>query len=194
MSNNDNQPSNDISENHVKTELTIKEVSNIIDETPHVIRNWLKDLKQHIPLQKNESGYNVFDEEALERMKLIKQLHRAQNYSIRQINHYFATDGESYKPTPSKGADELLADEFKSLKEEIQFLKDRSDQQEEFNKALIERLDQQQQYINNRLEERDQKLMESIRGIQEAKKEMLQIAATKEEERKRGFWARLFRS
>lgn len=194
MSKSDNHPSSDISENHVKTELTIKEVSNIIDETPHVIRNWLKDLKQHIPLQKNDSGYNVFDEAALERIKLIKQLHRAQNYSIRQINHYFATDGESYKPTPSKGADELLADEFKSLKEEIQFLKDRSDQQEEFNKALIERLDQQQQYINNRLEERDQKLMESIRGIQEAKKEMLQIAATKEEEKKKGFWARLFRS
>ena len=97
------------STNLIKTELTIKEVSNIIDETPHIIRNWLKELKDYIPVHKNEAGYNVFDDEALERIKLIKQLHRDQNYSIKQIQHYFATGGESYKPTPSKGTDELRA-------------------------------------------------------------------------------------
>lgn len=34
----------------------------------------------------NESGYNVFDAEAIERMKLIKQMNREQNYSINKSN------------------------------------------------------------------------------------------------------------
>jgi hypothetical protein len=43
-------------------------------------------------------------------MKLIKMMHRQQNYSIKQINHYFATGGEAFQPLSEKGPDELLAE------------------------------------------------------------------------------------
>ncbi|MFK4311050.1 DNA-binding transcriptional MerR regulator [Bacillus sp. RC242] len=183
--------------------MTVKEVALCLDESPNVIRNWMKELKTYIPLEKNESGYNIFDEKALEQMKMVKQLHREQNYSIKQIEHYFATGGESIKPVPSKEAGEILAEELKSLKndvskpgeilaEELKSLKndvsklrEYSEKQEEFNKLLIEQLQKQQDYIDNKLEKRDQKLLETIREVQETKS----LTASTES---KGFFARLF--
>lgn len=164
-------------------ELTVKEVANLIDETPNVVRNWMKELKPYIPLKKNESGYNVFDEQALEIMKQIKDLHRNRNFSIKQIEHYFATDGETYIIEPEKDLGEKLAEELNEIKSQLQ-------QQQEFNKLLIDRLDKQNDYIHNVLVQRDQKLLESIREMQEQK--LLEIAATKEEQQK-GFFSKLFK-
>ncbi|PFZ88595.1 DUF3967 domain-containing protein [Bacillus pseudomycoides] len=165
--------------------MTVKEVALCMDESPNVIRNWMKELRTYIPLEKNESGYNVFNEKALEQMKIVKQLHREQNYSIKQIEHYFATGGESIKPVPSKEVGEILAEELKTLKNEVSRLREYSEKQEEFNKLLIEQLQKQQDYINNKLEKRDQKLLETIREVQETK---LLTASTEQ----KGFFARLF--
>nr|WP_240515024.1 DUF3967 domain-containing protein [Bacillus cereus] len=118
-------------------------------------------------------------------MKIVKQLYREQNYSIKQIEHYFATDGESIKPVPSKEVGEILAEELKALKNEVSKLREYSEKQEEFNKLLIEQLQKQQDYIDNKLEKRDQKLLETIREVQEIKL----LTASKES---KGFFARLF--
>ncbi|WP_414848471.1 MerR family transcriptional regulator, partial [Bacillus sp. IT-79MI2] len=53
--------------------MTVKEVALCLDESPNVIRNWMKELRTYISLEKNESGYNVFNEKALEQMKMVKQ-------------------------------------------------------------------------------------------------------------------------
>lgn len=170
------------SNNDSEVLLTVKEVAVIIEESTDVVRNWIKVLKNHIPLHKNESGYNVFNNEALETMKLIKELHRERNYSMKQIEHYFNTDGKAFIPTPKQSSDELLANELKLIHEELKL-------QKEFNKALLDKLDQQQQYLENRLNERDKRLMENIRELQEQK----QIAATIEQPvEKKSFLARLF--
>lgn len=166
--------------------FTIKETSNILAETNHTVRHWMKELKDHIPLTKNESGYNVFNAEALERMKLIKQMKRDQNYTLKQIDHYFATGGEAYTPTPKKGTDELLSDELRSIKEELQHLREDNAKQEAFNQSLVDALKQQQEYIDNRMQERDIKLMESLKESQETRKQI----ATAEE--KKGWFDRLF--
>lgn len=158
--------------------LTVKEVAVMIDESTDVVRNWIKTLKNHIPLTKNESGYNVFNDEALERMKLIKELHRDRNYSMKQIDHYFNTDGEAFVPAPKQSTDEALANELKSIREELK-------QQREFNKLLTERLDRQ--------EERDHLLMSAIRQSQEKIDQQLQLAATKEPEKKKGGFLSWFR-
>lgn len=187
----ENLGSNNVGQNLDKTELTVKEVANIIEETPNVVRNWMKELKDFIPLKKNDSGYNVFDEEALERMKLIKQLHRDQNYSIKQITHYFVTDGASYKPIPKKGAEELLAEELNEMKGLMKDLLHQNRLQEEFNKKLVEKLDNQQRFIEESLKRRDEQLLSNIRDMQESAR---LIAASKEqEEEKKGFFARLFK-
>ncbi|MFJ8357008.1 DUF3967 domain-containing protein [Bacillus paramycoides] len=166
--------------------MTVKEVALCLDESPNVIRNWMKELRMYIPLEKNESGYNVFNEKSLKQMKIVKQLHRGQNYSIKQIEHYFATGGESIKPIPSKEVGEILAEELKILKDEVSKLREYSEKQEEFNKLLIEQLQKQQYYIDNKLEQRDQKLLETIREVQETKSLTVSTES-------KGFFARLFR-
>lgn len=167
--------------------LTVKEVANLLEETPNVIRNWLKDLKMYIPTTKNESGYNVFGSEAIKVLKEIQHLHRERNYSVKQIEHYFFTGGESYKPISEKSFDEKFADEINELKNQIKSLQEHNNKQDEFNKSLISKLEEQSKYIDDRLNKRDQLLMESIRQLQEAK---ALAAPTKEE--KKGFFARLF--
>lgn len=173
-------------ENQGEILLTVKEVAATIEETPNIVRNWMKELKPYIPLQKNESGYNVFDQEALERLKLIKQLHRERNYSIKQIEHYFSTDGETFKPTPTKEIGEIIAEELQGLHEEIKTLRDYVQRQEEFNKALVTKLQEQQTYLDKKLDKRDQDLMQLIRDTQETKK---LIAAT---EQKQSWFSKLF--
>lgn len=189
MGKSNNLSEENLNNNTGETLLTIKEVAAIIQETPDVVRNWLKVLKDYIPVQKNEAGYNVFDNVALERMKLIRELHRDRNYSIKQINHYFATGGEAFKPGPKHSVDELLAEELRSIRNEIKELNDNYQQQKEFNKALINKLDEQQRYIDERLNKRDETLMQSLRQSLENQK---QLAAAKEEENKKGFWNKLF--
>lgn len=149
--------------------LTVKEVADYINESPHVIRNWLRELKAHIPTEQGENGYNYFDEEAINTLLLIQQLSRKQNYTLKQIERYFATDGESFKPEkPLEATDEILT--------YLEFIKDKLDSQEEqleaqkeFNKALVIKLEQQQEYISNSLIERDRKLLLAMRESQQAK-------------------------
>ncbi|WP_046181053.1 MerR family transcriptional regulator [Domibacillus tundrae] len=186
------QGDKNLDNNQGKTEFTVKEVATLLNESPNVIRNWMKELREHIPLTKNESGYNVFSHEALEKMKSIKQMHRQQNYSIKQINHYFATGGESFQPLPEKGPDEMLAEELQKMREAIQFLREDAKKQQEFNQALVEKLDEQQTYIDSKLEARDRQLMQALKETQEAKKLMLQEKA-EQAEKKKGFFSRFFK-
>lgn len=173
--------------------LTVKEVANLLDESPNVIRNWLKDLKTYIPIQKNNSGYNVFDKEAISVLRQIKHLHRERNYSMRQIEHFLATNGEEYVVVDEKTFDEKFAEEMKELKEQVKQLTEYNKKQDEFNKALINKLEDQskyleehKQYIADILSKREQEFKETLRITQETNE---QTAAAK----KKGFFAKLFR-
>jgi DNA-binding transcriptional MerR regulator len=78
----------------------------------------------------------------------------------------------------------------KRYNDDITELKAMVNQQNELLQELVKKIDQQQKYIDTKLEERDKRLLESVRGTQEIKQQLLQIAAAKEE--KKGFFARLF--
>jgi DNA-binding transcriptional MerR regulator len=153
-------------------EFTIKEAANIIGETPNVVRNWMKELRDYIPHKKDASnGYTKFDKAGMERLKEIRSLHREQNWSIKQIENYFATGGESFKPEPKKATGEVIADELKELKEEIKLLREHNEQQKQFNMALIKKLDE----VSNRNEEHYKRFDETARSLLETKK-MLAVA------------------
>ncbi|MBU8757585.1 MerR family transcriptional regulator [Priestia megaterium] len=153
-------------------EFTIKEAANIIGETPNVVRNWMKELRDYIPHKKDASnGYTKFDKAGMERLKEIRSLHREQNWSIKQIENYFATGGESFKPEPKKATGEVIADELKELKEEIKLLREHNEQQQQFNMALIKKLDE----VSNRNEEHYKRFDETARSLLETKK-MLAVA------------------
>ena len=165
--------------------LTVKEVGEAIQEKPNIIRNWMRDFKEYIPLEKATNGYNLFDEEALKVMREIKALHREQNYSIAQIKYYFESGGEVFKPVDSN---ELIENELKKIREEF-------DLQRQFNKRLLEKLDEQQKFIDQRLLDRDHKLMEYIRDRQEeTRKEIASGNEAEKVEKKSSIFKRLFKN
>ena len=153
--------------------FSVKEVASFIDETPNIIRNWFKELRQYIPHVKNSNGYNIYKREGIERFKEIQALHREQNWSMKQIEHYFATGGESFKPEPEKKAGEMIAEEIKTMREELVLLRKENqdikihlENQENFNKALVEQL---QKFERGSIE-RDDQLTKAIKEAKEQKK------------------------
>ena len=86
-----------------------------------------------------------------------------------------------------------LLERVKTQEEANNEVLNRLGQQENFNRELVQQLEQQQKYIEERLEQRDRKLMESLRESQEVKQQLLQIAAAQVDEKKKGFFARLFK-
>lgn len=169
-----NQTTENLDEKQSELSLTVKEAANHIEESPHVIRNWMRELKGHIPTSQGENGYHYFDQKAIERLLLIKELSRDRGYSIKQIEYYLST-GEN--PKPEKPPEDQTLKELKLITDQLKL-------QEEFNKALIHRLDQQQKYIEESLIKRDQQLLEALKETRQAR-----IEAT---EQKKSFFFRLF--
>lgn len=158
------QRAENLTENVEEMRLTVKEAARQINESPGVVRNWLRELKQHIPTVQGDNGYNYFNEPALERLLLIRKLNRDQNYSIKQIEYYFATGETQIKP-------ELVPEEASNgIRQDLAVIMERMERQEQFNQALVTKLDEQQQYIKDSLNKRDQLLLESLKTSQEAKK------------------------
>ncbi|MFJ7680432.1 MerR family transcriptional regulator [Peribacillus sp. NPDC097198] len=181
--------------------FTVKEVASFINETPNVIRNWFKELRNYIPHEKDSNNYNIYKSEGIERFKEIQALHREQNWSMKQIEHYFATGGESFKPEPEKKAGEIIAEELKAMREEIEALreenkqiKEQLDNQETFNKEFVipgmQQLKEGVTSIRGSIE-RDKELDQANQAAKEAKR---LIAASNEnpDNQKKGFFARLF--
>lgn len=170
-------------ENFETMKLTIKEAAQYIGESTGVIRNWMRELKPHIPAKQGENGYHYFDKVALERLQLIRKMSREQNYSLKQIHYHFSSGGKAIKPEPQIEASELILQELTSIKEQL-------DLQNQFNQALVQMLNDQQEYITQSLNKRDQQLLESIKASQQAR---IETAATKENvNEKKGFFGRMF--
>lgn len=201
-------PASENQNNNLDKGFTVREVATYLDETPNVIRNWFKELRNYIPHQKNSTGYNIYKQEGIERFKEIQSLHREQNWSMKQIEHYFATGGESFRPEPEKTSGVILAEELRALREEITALREdnkaikeqldnqdrRMDNQENFHKTLIDRIEQTNK-------ERDKQL-ETMRQLAAP---VAESAATNldnqdneqdknQNKNQKGFWSRLFRT
>ncbi|MCP3763722.1 helix-turn-helix domain-containing protein [Domibacillus sp. A3M-37] len=85
-------------ENLEETSLMVKETAKYVNESPGVIRNWMRELKTHVPAVQGENGYNYFNQPALKRLALICQLNRELGYSLKQIEYYLTTGGKKVKP------------------------------------------------------------------------------------------------
>lgn len=180
LSESENQGSDNMNENKGEMLLTVKEAAQHINESPHVIRNWMRELKNHIQTKKGDNNYHYFDKVAIERLMLIQKLTREQGYSLKQVEYYLATGDDPLQPeTKPENDNEIL--------NELQELKKKFEKQEQFNEALLQKLEEQNQYINESINKRDQQLLDTMNEIQHAK-----IEASAAEEKKKGFWSRLF--
>lgn len=188
MHDSENIPSENLDENLEDILLTVKEAAKYVDESPGVIRNWMRELKTYIPTIQGDNGYHYFDRPALERLLLIRQLNREQNYSIKQIEFHFATGGKILNSEPTPEASELIL-------KDLQFIKDQLEHQKKFNETLVHQLkkqqyhiDYQQKYITDSLTKRDEQLLLAFRETQQPKEE----AAAAVHPVKKRFFSKLF--
>ncbi|WP_273122703.1 MerR family transcriptional regulator [Bacillus weihaiensis] len=180
---------NQVDEKKDERELTIKDIAEIIDENPHTIRNWIKELEGYIPFERKRNGYRVFKNDGLERFKLIKHLNRDQEYTLKEIALYLDTGGEAFKVIPEPSADSMLAEEMRKMRERIDDLEKRDRERDDILKAIAEQLSKQNAYIEHTLKERDENLTSAMREMLEGKK---LIAATEQKEpEKKGWFQRL---
>lgn len=154
--------------------------------------------KQGYVFNRNVSGNRIFTEQDVKVFLEFKKVPKSEK-SVEEVALDIATKYIA-KPDTSK---EDVSDNTQShqvferdmlvdLVEKVNVLTDMNEKQTKFNEELLKRLDQQQKYIDDRMNERDKRLIESLRESKEERQALLQIAATHGEEKKKGFFSRLF--
>lgn len=191
MNTDDNQVENQgFEEQNDEREYIIKDISEILEEEPHTIRNWLKELEGYIPFTKKKNGYRIFKKEGLERFQLIKHLNRDQEYTLKEIALYLDTGGEAFKPVPEISADSILADEMRRMRERLDQLEERDKKRDEVLMNLAEQLTKQNTYIEHTLQERNENLTAAMREMLEGKK-LTAVSQHEEQPTKKGWFQRL---
>lgn len=175
-----------------------KEVIDKIDIGDSTLRKWCLALeKQNYNFIRTDQNKRLFTEKDVFVLSQFKVLVQDKNMSInnasavvasKYVNEVFSNETEIEQVQKAPFSNETVEE----LRTEIEELKD-------MQNTILQHLEEQkkdkeelQKYIEERLEQRDQMLIESIRESQETKQQLLQIAATQEEEKKKGFFARLF--
>jgi len=136
----------------------------------------------------NDKGQRAYYNRDVITLKKLLEIKNSPNMTLEQsvnaVMTWIKQSGVSLPATENDRHNESHNDDIKELKEIIQ--------------ALVIKMDQQQKYIEERDKQqierdikRDREWMEFVRENQEEKKVLLQLAAAHEEEKKKGFFARL---
>ncbi|MBP3953630.1 DUF3967 domain-containing protein [Bacillus suaedae] len=178
-----------------------KEISEHLEIGTSTLRKWCLSLEENgYDFARTEGNKRLFVEGDLVSLKYFKRLVQDERFSMENaskviISRHSSKASESRTPSvlpqddENKRSNERSDEMIQQLLEHMKKQEERMEQQEKFNKELLERLDRQQTYIEERLNERDNTLIQSLREVQETKQ---LIAAAKEEENKKGFFARIF--
>lgn len=184
-------------------EYSTKDMARLTDIAESTVRKYALLLEKNgYSFMRNANGNRVFTENDI---KIFLEL-KATPKEEKSIEHIASDIADKYTTKVKKAvtsnedvSDDMQlnkgvsADMLTILIEKVNDLTDTNQKQTELIEELFMRLDQQQKYIEERLEERDRKLVESLRQSQEEKLALLEMAAT-QEEKKKGFLARLFGS
>lgn len=73
-----------------KLYYSISEISEILQEEQHILRYWEKEFDLINP-RKNRGGNRIYSPDDLELLKIIRQLIRQNNCSIRQVKDIFTS-------------------------------------------------------------------------------------------------------
>lgn len=124
--------------------LTVSQVAQMVGENIHTVRNWVRDFRDLIPLEKDDRGYNIFNEQAMQVMHRIKKMYREQKLTTKQIRAILTGASNPAESVAASVEIDLVAE-----------IKQMMQQQQDFNRELVERLDR-----------RDRQLTETLKAIQ----------------------------
>jgi DNA-binding transcriptional MerR regulator len=103
--------------------FTVSQAAQHIGESVHVVRNWLKDLREHIPAEKSPAGYNLFNQDGIKVLKDIKYMVRGQNLTTKQIEGILSAAGSAVEIEDIQESNVVTEDVLKELldKQRLEF-------------------------------------------------------------------------
>jgi DNA-binding transcriptional MerR regulator len=174
-----------------------KEVAIQLEINPNTLRRWSIELEKYgYEFTRNEKDQRIYyDRDLVALTDFQKILHRTQSLeNAAKVVVKRVQDQENAEKMLSVIEDNSPpSPPITDFHEEVSTLSGQVTKLVAEIADLKEFIQQQQTYIHKRLEERDRKLMESLRQSQEERQALLQIAAV-QEEKKKGFFSRLFRN
>lgn len=175
--------------NYTEKVYSTKEAAEILDMAVPTVRKYVVEMeKNDYTVLRSKANYRMFTEKDVMAIRYFNELREKSNIKVEQaariVIEKFGT-GSLYDVRPPYTEEQTLyntqhGDEIAELKEMVQ--------------SLSDKVEQQQYYIEQSLKARDEKLMETLREMQETKK--LEQSPEKQDtdpDRKRGFFARLFK-
>jgi DNA-binding transcriptional MerR regulator len=205
--------------NNSEEVIFTKEMCERLSITSGTLRKWCLELEENgYVFEKSDGGkrfFSVYDETALIRMKHLMDQKFSKEHAAKvvtsKMNGNRSSTGTAVELAVTEPSTNVLTNvSSDALIKLTESLMERFEEQERQNTLLQKTLEEIQERNNQdkeRLEkkidelqtqllsdsrERDKKMMERIRQLQDQKQELLQLAAAKEEENKKGFFARLF--
>ncbi|MGP7815989.1 MerR family transcriptional regulator [Niallia sp. 01092] len=134
-----NEIMNTVESNETKA-LSVKEAADYINESPGVVRNWLRELKSFIPTIIGNHGYRYFDEEGIDMLIKVQKLRTEENLSLSQIAEKLSSSEQPSIPPQS--------DTTEKIQQDIQNIKEKLELQVNFNQVLVQQLKKQQEHID----------------------------------------------
>ena len=125
--------------------LSVKEAAVQIEETPGVVRNWLRELKGVIPTIVGEHGYRYFDSNAMEVLEKVKRMRNDDKLSLREIEETLNHSQQAPIVLQTDVTTEKILEELRATKEQLQL-------QINFNSVLVEQLKKQQEEMDRQQE------------------------------------------
>jgi len=126
--------------------LTVKEAAESINESPGVVRNWLRELKALIPVVIGDNGYRYFNQDSIDMLLKVKELRNNKQLSLKQIEDEL-TSSISLTSSPLAPPLSLKSDATEKILEDLKSIKDALELQKNFNQVLVQQLKKQQEHI-----------------------------------------------
>jgi len=120
--------------------LTVKEAAESINESPGVVRNWLRELKALIPVVIGDNGYRYFNQDSIDMLLKVKELRNNKQLSLKQIE-------DELTSSPLAPPLSLKSDATEKILEDLKSIKDALELQKNFNQVLVQQLKKQQEHI-----------------------------------------------
>ncbi|KIL72276.1 hypothetical protein [Bacillus badius] len=166
--------------------FTVAEIEKETGIPDATVRRYIRNHGHNFQLKKKGKSYLVTSE-SVEIMKQIREWY-AGGKQAEQVEENLAKAGIPMTVTVTDEEEVVTVNVAETLQDMKKSMAEMNEKYDELMKAFK----LQQEYIDQKLEARDQKLMEALNHSLEIRKEL--ASGKQEEEKKKGFWARLFGS
>jgi DNA-binding transcriptional MerR regulator len=176
-------------------EYDTSDVANIVGIAKPTVNKYTRALeKAGYQITRNHKGNRIYTENDIRIIEKVKDQSNDTKMPVEQIANILVSQQKGNTDSTIQSISDIT-----TLKENEVKTGDSLHINDEQYHTLLDEIDSlkqliinQQKYIDEKLEQRDRRLLESIREMQEVKQLQLEIAATQEEEeKKKGFFARL---